>query len=183
MDRKRFEPVVVLPEQGPLKKLIEAENVEVILHPRLSIITRPLFRSWRIILFLLNYPVSVFFLRRLIRRRRIDLVYTNTGVMVSPAFAARLAGVPHIWYIRESFLEFRSIWHLFSRFIMRFSAKVIAVSNPIAIQFPSRDNIVVIHDGFPRGNFKCQKKIFGWNFKRNMVWPDILLWVVWDESN
>jgi glycosyltransferase involved in cell wall biosynthesis len=157
MDRTRFEPLVVLPEDGPLKKLIEAENVEVILHPRLSVITRPVFRSWRIILFLLNYPVSVFFLWRLIRQRRIDLVYTNTGVMVSPPLAAWLARLPHVWHIRESFQEFRSIWPLFSRFITRFSAKVIVVSNPIANQFHSRDTIAVIHDGFSKEEFQVSK--------------------------
>ena len=158
MDRTRFEPVVVLPEDGPLKKLIEAESVKVILHPRLSVITRPVFHSWRIILFLLNYPVSVLFLWRLIRRHRIDLVYTNTGVMVSPALAARLAGVPHIWHIREWFQEFRGIWPFFSNFITRFSKRVIAVSNPIANQFHFRKSIVVIHDGFPKEEFEVSKE-------------------------
>lgn len=148
MDRKRFEPVVVLPEDGPFKKLIEAENVEVILHPRLSIITRPVFHSWRILLFLLNYPVSVLFLWRMIRRLRIDLVYTNTGVMVSPALAARLAGVPHIWHIREWFQEFRQIWGTFSWYIQTFSRKIIAISNAVAVQFEPRDKVVIIHDAF-----------------------------------
>lgn len=158
MDRTRFEPVVVLPEDGPLKKLIEEENAEVILHPRLSVITRPVFHSWRIILFLLNYPISVFFLWRLIRQRRIDLVYTNTGVMVSPALAAWLARVPHVWHIRESFQEFRQIWGAFSWYIRASSKKIVAVSNPIAGQFPSSDKLVVIHDGFPREEFDLPKE-------------------------
>ena len=158
MDRTRLEPVAVLPEEGPLKKLIEAEKVKVILHPQLSIITRPVFRSWRILLFLLNYPVSVFFLWRLIRQQRIDLVYTNTGVMVSPALSAWLAGVPHVWHVRESFEEFRGIWPAFSGFITRFSAKVIAVSNPIASQFISQGKVVVIHDGFSMEEFQVPKQ-------------------------
>lgn len=148
MDRTRFEPLVVLPEDGPLKKMIEAEGVEVILHPRLSVITRPVFHSWRVILFLLNYPISVFFLWRLIRQRQIDLIYTNTGVMVSPAFAARLAGVPHIWHIREWFQEFQQIWGTFSWYIRTFSKKIIAISNAVAGQFELRDKVVVIHDAF-----------------------------------
>lgn len=158
MDRRRFETIVVLPEDGPLKKLLEAEKVDVILHPRLSVITRPVFRSWRIILFLLNYPVSVFFFWRLTRQRRIDLVYTNTGVMVSPALAAWLARVPHVWHIRESFQEFQNFWPLFSWFITHFSFVVIAVSNPIANQFRSLNNIVVIHDGFSPEEFLVPKE-------------------------
>ena len=33
LDRRRFDPLVVLPGEGPLKNLIEAEGIEVILHP------------------------------------------------------------------------------------------------------------------------------------------------------
>ena len=148
MDRRRFDPLVVLPADGPLKKLIEAEGIEVILHPRLSFITRLEFRSWKIIPFLLNYPVSVFYLWRLIRRKRVVLVYTNTGVIISPALAAWLAGVPHVWHIREWFQEFQKIWPAFSWYIRMFSWKIIAISNAVAAQFQSRDKVVLIHDAF-----------------------------------
>jgi glycosyltransferase involved in cell wall biosynthesis len=148
LDRRRFEPLVVLPEEGPLKALIEAEGIKVLLHPRLSFISRPVFRSWRIIPFLLNCPVSVFYLWRLIRHERIALVYTNTGVMVSPALAAWLAGAPHVWHIREWFQEFQQIWPAFSWYIETFSSKVIAISNAVAGQFKSREKVVVVHDAF-----------------------------------
>jgi glycosyltransferase involved in cell wall biosynthesis len=137
-----------MPEEGPLKQLIEAEGIEVILHPRLSIITRPVFKSWRILPFLLNYPLSVLFLWRLIRRRQIELVYTNTAVMISPALASRLARVAHVWHIRECFEEFKRVWGLYSWYILTFSHKVIAISNAVAAQFESRDKVVVIHDAF-----------------------------------
>ena len=127
------------PGDGPLKKLIEAEGIEVIVHPRLSFISRLEFRSWKIIPFLLNYPVSVFYLWRLIRRKSVVLVYTNTGVIISPALAAWLAGVPHVWHIREWFQEFQQIWPAFSWYIRMFSWKIIAISNAVAAQFQSRE--------------------------------------------
>ncbi|HET6312361.1 MAG TPA: glycosyltransferase, partial [Chloroflexia bacterium] len=46
---------------------------------------------------------SVGFLRRLIRRYRIDLVQTNTSTILSGAVAARLEGVPHVWHVHELF--------------------------------------------------------------------------------
>jgi glycosyltransferase involved in cell wall biosynthesis len=148
LDRRRFEPLVVLPGKGPLNKLIEAEGIKVLVHPRLSFISRPVFHSWRIIPFVLNCPVSVLYLWRLIRRERISLVYTNTGVMVSPALAAWLAGAPHLWHIREWFQEFQKIWPAFSWYIETFSWKVIAISNAVAGQFKSREKVVVVHDAF-----------------------------------
>jgi len=148
VDRRRFLPLVVLPEDGPLRQLLEAEGIEVILHPRLTFITRPVFHSWKIVPFFLNWPVSAIYLWTLIRRRRIDLVHTNTGVILSPAIAARLAGVPHFWHIREWFQEYESVWRSFSWYIRTFSQKVIAISNAVAGQFEPRDKVVVIHDAF-----------------------------------
>ena len=158
IDRRRFSPLAVLPEDGPLKKLIEAQGVEVIINPRLSIITRPVFRSWRILPFLLNYPFSVLSLKRLIKQKGVNLVHTNSGVLVSPALAAWFAGVPHIWHIRESFQEFRSFWPVFSRFITKFSTKVIAISNFVADQFYSRKNVTVVYDGFSQEELQAPKE-------------------------
>jgi len=38
---------------------------------------------------------------RRIKRRKIDLVYSNTAVIYEAALAARLAGVPHVWHVHE----------------------------------------------------------------------------------
>lgn len=165
MDRQKFEPIVVLPGNGPLKDFIEAEGIEVILHPRLSVISRPVFHSWRLALFLLNFPLSVLWLRRLMRRRRIALAYTNTGVMVSPALAARLAGVPHVWHIREWFQEFRSLWPWLSRYIRTFSRQIVAVSTAIADQFKPGGTARVIHDGFPLEEFQVPKESLRRDFR------------------
>ena len=154
MNLRRFQPLVVVPEEGLLKECFEALGVEVIVHPRLSIITRPAFRSWRIVPFLLNFPLSVWWLWRLIRRRRIQLVHTNSGVVPSPALAARLAGVSHVWHIRDWFQEFRSFWPVYAWYMKRFSRKVIAVSNAVADQYSPRDNVVVIHNGFSLEEFQ-----------------------------
>jgi glycosyltransferase involved in cell wall biosynthesis len=164
-DRRRFEGVVVLPEEGLLKDCFEALGVEVVVHPRLSVITRPVFHSWRIVLFWLNYPLSVFFLWRLVRQRRIEMVHTNTGVMVSAALAARLAGVPHVWHIRDWFQEFRSFWPAFSWYIRRLSRKVVAVSNAVAGQFEPQGSAMVIHDGFSLSEFQVPRQSLGEKFR------------------
>ena len=157
LDRRRFQPLVMLPEDGPLKQLIEAEGVEVILHPQLSIITRPDLRVGRLFRLVLAYPRSVWFLRRFIRERRVDLVHTNTGVIFSPALAARLAGVPHVWHLREWFQEFRHLWPLYLHYIRLLSNRVVAVSNAIASQFSRRDRVVLIHNGFDLEEFQVPK--------------------------
>jgi glycosyltransferase involved in cell wall biosynthesis len=153
LDRSRFLPLVVLPEDGPLRPRLEALGVEVLFHPRLSVMTRRVFRSWRILVFFLEFPVSVFYLWRLIRWRKIDLVHTNTGVMVSPALAAKLAGVPHVWHIRDWFQEFRQLWKPYSFYILWSSQAVLAISQAVANQFPVNPKISVVYDGCATDEF------------------------------
>jgi glycosyltransferase involved in cell wall biosynthesis len=67
-----------------------------------------------------------------------------------------LAGVPHIWHVRESFSEFGNLWRYFQRYMLWLSAKIICVSTPISEQFglnSSGGKICVIHNGFPLEEF------------------------------
>jgi glycosyltransferase involved in cell wall biosynthesis len=166
LDRTRYIPLVLLPEDGPLRKRLEALGVEIVFHPRLSVVTRPVFGSWRLLIFFLEFPASVLFLWRLIRRRKIDLVHTNTGVMVSPGLAAKLAGVPHLWHIRDWFQEFRQIWKPYSRYILWSSDAVITVSEAVASQFADGSKINVVYDGFPTDELQSGDAERGQDFRR-----------------
>jgi len=140
-------PIVVLPERGPLEEKLAAIPIERVFDSSLSVITRRAVSPLRLPLLVLRLPVSVLRLRRLIRRRSVRLVHTNSGVIFSPALAARLAGVPHIWHVRESFREFGALWKPYSKYVTRFSHRVVAISRAVAEQFPEATNVVVIYDG------------------------------------
>lgn len=51
---------------------------------------------------LLSVFPAVSRLTRIIKEERIDLVHTNNGICPAGSFAAALAGVPHVWHIREA---------------------------------------------------------------------------------
>ena len=128
-----------------------ALEVKVIVDPSLAIISR--YASW-IVVIGYRFPVSVRRLLRFIRKENIDLVHTNTGVILSPGLAAKFAGVPHVWHMRESFREGRPwLWEMYSRYILMVSDKIVAVSNATAEQFSDRTNVVVIHNGFSLDEF------------------------------
>jgi len=148
-----FEPVVVLPERGPLQEQIEALGTKVILDPSLSIVSRARLKSFRAFGFFLGFPLSVFRFINLIRRERIALVHTNTAVMPSPALAAWLAGVPHVWHIREIFEEFRTGWKFYWRYLHSFSTRIPCVSEATAAQFPNRAKTRILFDGLPLAEY------------------------------
>ncbi len=144
-----FEPVVVVPERGPLQARIEELGMQVIVDPGLSIVDRATLKSFRAFAFFFGFPLSVFRFFKLIRRERIALVHTNTAVMPSPALAAWLAGVPHVWHMREIFDEFRSGWKIYWRYLHAFSTRIPCMSEAIAAQFPNRSKTCVLFDGLP----------------------------------
>jgi glycosyltransferase involved in cell wall biosynthesis len=151
LDRRQFEPSVLLPEEGPLKGFIENLDVKVFVDSSLAILTR---YTARVPLFLYRFPISVWRLHWLMRKERIDLVHTNTGVIFSPGLASRLAGVRHLWHVRESFDEFRGQrWKIYSAYMRMVSNKIVCVSNAVAEQFTNRKKVVVIHNGFPLDEF------------------------------
>ncbi len=110
LNREKFRPFVVFPREGKLKQEIESLGVETFLSAM----------DWWI------YPAkdqgehhwhqltSNFFqqiipLVKIIEREDIDIVHTNTSVVWSGAFAAKIAGIPHLWHLHEILDEHPSL--------------------------------------------------------------------------
>lgn len=173
LDKTRFTPVVLLPESGPLIEMLRAAGVTEIIQAPVSIITRAAFKSWRLIPLLLGVPINAWKLRALVRKRRIDLVHTNVGIIISSALGARLAGVPHVWHIRDWYGEFRSLWTWYRRFILALSDAVVCVSRAIADQFGAASNVLVVHDGFTTEEFGLEQESARREFRqRYQIKPD-----------
>lgn len=147
------EPVILLPETGPLDGRLRSEGLQTIIFPSLRVITRPVLASWRIIPWLAGLLPSALALARLIKREKIDIVHTNTGVIVSSALAARLAGCPHVWHIRDWFQEFGPLWKPYSRYILSNADRILCVSKAIAGQFPVSPKIEVLNNGIDLAEF------------------------------
>lgn len=153
-----IEPVVILPESGPLSDGLRAVGVPVHVQSGLSVITREIYKSApSIARFLVGIPRSAAQIARVARAVRADLIHTNTGVIVSPALAARVCGVPHLWHIRDSFQEFGRLWSVYERYIRKFSSRVVCVSSAIAAQFRDDPCVVVVNNGFPLEEFAVDR--------------------------
>jgi len=154
LDRETCEIWVVMPEEGPLAAALREQRVHVRIIPYLSVIRRRVFRSWRTISFSLSIIPSIVRLWWLLKRNRIDLVHTNTGVVFTSAIAAWLAGIPHIWHIHEMFAEeFPQLWRYFGPFMLRFSDRIICVSRQIARQFEPQPKVQVVYNGVDMATF------------------------------
>lgn len=99
LDRDRVEPIVVLPGDGPMTPLLAAEGVRLHMLPMTQLRTLPS-PSYQARYLARMWP-TVRGLATLIGAERAHLVHTNSLYCLYGAFAARLAGVPHLWHVRE----------------------------------------------------------------------------------
>lgn len=147
----------VIPFDGPLRKRLQSQGVQVAIHKHLAIVTRQRTSNLRSLVGLvINLMVSTIRLLILSRKFQPDIIHTNTAIIPTPGLVSRLINIPHIWHVRESFWEFRRMWEYYQGYMSRFSDVIICVSTPIAEQFNSRilsDKVKVIQNGFPKDEF------------------------------
>jgi glycosyltransferase involved in cell wall biosynthesis len=162
MDRAAYTPVVVLPEEGSLRPLLEGMDIEVHLleppgeHGWLKP-PKPWYR------FLGGMQERCRRLAELIEERGIRLVHTNSNIYFEGALAAQLAGVPHIYLAhieRQTYLTLHQRFNLdqssFGRIMDALSDRIIAVSESVAATLRPAvhpDKLMVIHNGIEPDRF------------------------------
>lgn len=93
---------LVVPAEGPLFRRLTSIGVPISVIPHLTWTDRP---SGSRLASFIRYAVqrgrSVCRIIALVRRLRCDVVVSNTSTVFTPAVAAKLMGVPHVWYVHE----------------------------------------------------------------------------------
>jgi glycosyltransferase involved in cell wall biosynthesis len=144
LDRQRYEPLVALPDDGPLASDLVGAGVEVIISP-LSVLRRQNLNPVGLSRTAAAAARDAIALRLLIRNREVALVHSNTSVVLGGAAAAGLAGVPHVWQVREIYSSFARLWPPYRRLLETASA-LPCVSEATAAQFDGRGRVRVIHE-------------------------------------
>ncbi len=100
LDRQRFAPVVLFPDEGPMIERVRAQGFPAEVHST----THWLYfqKDWWFWKNLIGRTWwNVFRLAYRLRRDRFDLVYSNTSAIFEAALAAKIARVPHVWHVHE----------------------------------------------------------------------------------
>jgi glycosyltransferase involved in cell wall biosynthesis len=129
----------VLAQDGPLVDELRAGGVETVVEP-LAVLRRSELSPTGLI----RLAARVAATTDLATRHRADLVHSNTSVTLSGALAARRAGVPHVWHVREIYTE--RIWPAYRR-VLGTAAALPCVSAAVRDQFPEHSPALVLGDG------------------------------------
>lgn len=145
LDRSRYLPLLVLPEEGALADDLRADGTEVLVHP-LSVIRRSLATPGGAASIAAALGRDAVLLGRLAHRRSVALVHSNTSVVLGGAVAAALARVPHVWHVREIYGRFGRLWPRY-RSVLATAAALPCVSRATAAQFRDGDPVRIVPDG------------------------------------
>lgn len=155
LDRSRYTPLVVLPDDCPVEGGLGAEleklGVPFQFCP-LAISRRRYLKPTYLLRHLLSFVRSVRFLVRLIRERKIAIVHSNTLAVCSGAVAANITGTPHIWHVHEMLVSPAGIRQVLHVVAPRLSTVVVCNSESVKrhmlqgrTKYASR--YVVVHNG------------------------------------
>jgi len=101
LDRSRLEPIVCVPQSGPLVDRLRALAIEVQVAPLLKVRRGTLLAPWRLVRLVGEIRRALREIDTLVNGRGIDCVYTNTLAVLAGALWAARNKVPHIWHVRE----------------------------------------------------------------------------------
>jgi len=145
LDRQRFEPLAILPGEGPLATALRRADVSVTFRPLCR------FKRTRQPGALARYGANWFrqtaSLALHLRQQRIDLLHANsTNAALYGVPAARLAGRPSVWHLRD-LRPLRPHAPLLGRLATRVVAISHAVADHAAASGVPGDKIVTIWNG------------------------------------
>ncbi len=139
LDKNLFEAYVILPHDGPLTEKLREHASEIYFMKEMLKLTTRKGKTFYL-RYLINYPFAVRKIARWIRERKIDLVHTNSVHNLYGFLAAKLAGRPHVWHVREIVLQSRFLWMIEKFLLKRFSQSIIVTSDAIAEMFGKSRN-------------------------------------------
>ena len=160
LDRSRYHPIVWLPGDGAFRAALEKAGVEYVIEPVDYGWLKPP-RPWYE--FLSGLPGRVRRIADLIREREIQIVHTNSNMILEGALAAKLTGVQHLFLAHIDFQSNLPVYQRlpldaasFARLMDDLSAGILAVSgyvrDTLCPPLP-RERVTVVYNGLEMARY------------------------------
>lgn len=153
LQTKNFHPIVILPDDGPLKRALEESDIEVHV-AKVAKISRKVFSLGGLVRLFCELIISLKQINRIVDNRHVDIVHSNTLAVLSGAIWAFLRRKKHLWHVHEIILAPRIVSKTFPLIIRLFSHKVVSNSTLterwlLTEQPALKNRSVVIFNGLP----------------------------------
>ncbi|MFH1768864.1 MAG: glycosyltransferase [Candidatus Omnitrophota bacterium] len=165
----KYEISVVLPDKGPLEQLLKRWGVNTKIFP-LAVVMFSLSPLYYI-RFLGRSVTNLVYFTLYVKREKIDIICSNSLLLLFPAIVAKLNRRKSVWYIRE-FLSNKIADFILGFFVKCFADKVICQSEVIRRKLNLINKAKVIYEPFDKANYKmydCEDIKKAWNLPRDIT--------------
>ena len=161
IDKSKFEPYVILPENGPLVDKLKNENINVSIE-KYPILRRKYFNLKGIIQYGYNFFKYSKKIVNFINNEKIDIVHINTSAVLEGCYIKKKTNVKVVWHIHEILLKPRFVATIINKSIAKYADEIICVSNAVKEYFEKitkrKKNIKVIYNGVDNKKFNNNVK-------------------------
>lgn len=127
IDKTKFDSVVILPFDGPLKTELEKENIKVVIAPVLKLY-RKMFSPKNILKFFYDIKKGFKVLDELNKEYKFDLIYSNTLAVLLGMIYTRKRQIKHIWHVHEIIVHPKIIASTFPKLLNKYANLIICNS-------------------------------------------------------
>lgn len=100
LDKNKYNAVVILPFEGPLKVELEKQNIKVVIAPVLKLY-RKMFSPKNLLKFFKDIRKALKIADKLNAQYKFEIIYSNTLAVLLGIFFARKSGIKHLWHVHE----------------------------------------------------------------------------------
>lgn len=130
LDRSKYNPYVILPNNGPLVDEIKKLNIEVEIFDY-PILRRQYFTPLGIIKYMKGYIATAKYLKAYCLERNINIVHSNTIAVLEGIILKKKLNIKHIWHLHEMLDKPKLIYDVLSVLIARYSDHIVTVSESV----------------------------------------------------
>lgn len=154
IDRKTFEPIVILPEDGPLVSKMREAGAEVSVLPY-PILRRKFFNIRGIGNYIFSYIRFSRRLKKIVNKENIRLVHVNTTAVLEGVWLKLFTKAKIVWHVHEIIMKPKFIYKLICFLIQHFSDQAVAVSDAtkqrlIDSGIVDKMKVITIHNGISK---------------------------------
>lgn len=116
LDKSKYLPVIILPDEGPLKVELEKAGIKVYLAPVLKVY-RKMFTPKNLLLLARQYSEGLSILAKLHKQYNFQLVYSHTLAVMLGIIFARKFKLKHLWHVQEIISKPKIFNRLFTKLL------------------------------------------------------------------
>lgn len=174
LNKDKFRPIVVLPNDGILREKLEENNIETYIVPY-PILRRKYMNAKGMFSYISNYRKQSDRIIELLKQKniKIDIIHVNTMAVLEGIRLKKKLNVKLVWHVHEIILSPKIVATFLDYCVGKFSDVIVTVSNAvsknlIASHVVPSDKLHTIYNGIDSNKF-CPKVKYDYLFKEWQV--------------